>query len=74
MKKYQVLIARNETTIYTIEVDAISEYDAEKNAYKKWANGDYETEKVVYGEEDTHAIEEVINENKSNVFMPALSD
>jgi hypothetical protein len=60
MKTYQVQIARNETTVYTIEVTAASEYDAEKNAYKKWANGDYQSEKIVYGEEETHAIEEVV--------------
>ncbi len=58
MKNYIVQIARNETTIYSIEVMAASEYDAEKNAYKKFNNGDYEREKVVYGEEETHSIDE----------------
>ena len=59
MKSYIVRIARNETTIYEVEVNAKSEYDAEKNAYKKFANGDYVDSRVVYGEEDTHEIEEV---------------
>jgi len=61
MPKYQVQIARNETTVYTVEVEAASEYDAEKNAYKKFANGDYEDEDIVYGEEETHSIEELEN-------------
>jgi hypothetical protein len=63
MPKYQVQIARNETTVYTVEVEAASEYDAEKNAYKKFANGDYEDEDIVYGEEETHSIEELEIEN-----------
>jgi len=54
MKKYEVLIARNETTIYTIEVMAKSEDEAEKKAYVKFAKNDIEDEKVVYGEEETH--------------------
>ena len=56
MKNYIVYIARNETTLYGVEVTAQSEYDAEKNAYKKFSNGDYISEKVVYGEEETHEI------------------
>ena len=62
MKKYQVLIARNETTVYTIEVKARSEDEAEKKAYKKWAENDYKHSKVVYGEEETHEINEVNEE------------
>jgi hypothetical protein len=62
MKKYQVLIARNETTVYTIEVKARNEDEAEKKAYKKWAENDYEDEDVVYGEEETHEINEVSEE------------
>lgn len=59
MKSFRVYIARNETTLYEIEVTAANEYDAEKNAYKKFSNGDYESEKIVYGEENTHDIEEI---------------
>lgn len=59
MRKYIVRIARNETTVYEVEVTAKSEYDAEKNAYKKFAKGDYVSEEVVYGEEETHEIEEL---------------
>jgi hypothetical protein len=59
MKKYEVLIARNETTIYTIEVMAKSEDEAEKKAYVKFAKNDIEDEEVVYGEEETHEINEL---------------
>jgi len=63
MPKYEVLIARNETTIYTIEVNAKSEEEAEKKAYKKWAEGDYEDEEIVYGEEETYEINYLEEEN-----------
>lgn len=56
MDKYEVLIARNETTVYTIEVEATSEKDAEKKAYKQFAKGYWDDEDVVYGEEETHEI------------------
>lgn len=56
MDKYEVLIARNETTVYTIEVEANSEKDAEKKAYKQFAKGYWDDEDVVYGEEETHEI------------------
>lgn len=62
MKHYEVLIARNETTVYTVKVKARNEKDAEKKAYKKWADGDYEDEEVVFGEEETHEINEVDEE------------
>ena len=59
MKKYEVLIARNETTVYTIEVKARNEDEAEEKAYKRFGQNDYEKEKVVYGEEETHEINEI---------------
>jgi hypothetical protein len=59
MKKYEVLIARNETTVYTVEVMAKSEEEAEKKAYVKFGKNDYEDEDVVYGEEETHEINEL---------------
>ena len=59
MKKYEVLIARNETTMYTVEVMAKSEDEAEKKAYVKFAKNDIEDEKVVYGEEETYEINEL---------------
>jgi hypothetical protein len=62
MKKYEVLIARNETTIYTIEVKAKNEDEAEKKAYKKFGQNDYENSKVVYGEEETHEVNEIDEE------------
>ena len=36
------------TTIYEVEVKAKNEDDAEAKAYKKFAEGDYIDEKVVY--------------------------
>ena len=57
LKKYLVQIARNETTIYTVEAQGKNEEDAEANAYKKWADGDYISSKVVYGEEETYDIQ-----------------
>jgi hypothetical protein len=59
MKKYEVLIARNETTVYTVEVMAKSEEEAEKKAYVRFGRNDYEDEEVVYGEEETHEINEL---------------
>jgi hypothetical protein len=59
MKKYEVLIARNETTVYTVEVMAKSEEEAEKKAYVRFGKNDYEDEDVVYGEEETHEINEI---------------
>jgi len=56
MPKYEVLIARNETTVYTVEVDAKNEKDAETKAYKRFGKNDYEDSEVVYGEEETHEI------------------
>jgi hypothetical protein len=56
MPKYEVLIARNETTVYTVEVNAKNEKDAEKKAYKRFGKNDYEDSEVVYGEEETHEI------------------
>jgi hypothetical protein len=56
MSKYEVLIARNETTVYTVEVDANSEKDAEKKAYKRFGINDYDDSEVFYGEEETHEI------------------
>ena len=56
---YEVLIARNETTVYTVEVMAKSEEEAEKKAYVRFGRNDYEDEEVVYGEEETHEINEL---------------
>jgi len=53
---YEVLIARNETTVYTIEVEAKNEKDAEKLAYQRYGKGYWDDEDVVYGEEQTHEI------------------
>ncbi len=59
MNKYEVLIARNETTVYTIEVNAKDADEAEHKAYRKFANVDYKHSQVVYGEEETYQINEV---------------
>lgn len=58
--KYKVYIARNETTVYTIEVNARNEKEAENKAKKRYDKNDYDYSKVVYGEEEVHDIEEVV--------------
>ena len=59
MKKYQVAIARHETTVYYIDVVASDEETAEEFAYERFNENDYDDSKVVYGEEEVHSIEEV---------------
>jgi hypothetical protein len=59
MKTYQVQIARNETTVYTIEVQAPDEDQATEFAQSRFDEGDYDHEKVVYGEEEVHSVEEI---------------
>lgn len=59
MKKYEVLIARNETTVYTIEVNAKTEEEAEEKAYEKFCQNDYKNSKIVYGEEETYEINQI---------------
>ena len=56
MAKYEVLIARNETTIYTVHVIAKNETEAQTKAWKKYAVNDCVDESVVYGEEEIHEI------------------
>lgn len=59
MKKYQVAIARNETTVYYIEVEAEDEGQAEELACDRYNENDYDHSKVVYGEEEVNSIEEI---------------
>jgi hypothetical protein len=57
---YHVTIARNETTVYTYEVIADTEEDAEDKAYSMYAVGDEPIdEDIVYGEEEIHDITEI---------------
>lgn len=58
MKTYQVKIARNETTVYTIKVQAEDEDQAEEFAQSRYDEGDYDDEEIVYGEEEVHSVEE----------------
>jgi hypothetical protein len=54
--KYTVYIARTETTLYTLQVDAESETEAENLAHDRYDEGDYDKSEVVWGEEMTHEI------------------
>lgn len=56
MDKYEVSIARNETTIYIVRVSANSEKEAEELAWERYENGYWNYEEIVYGEEETHEI------------------
>ena len=53
---YEVRIARNETVVYTIKVNADNEKDAETKAWDKYNKGYWDDEDNVYGEEETHEI------------------
>jgi hypothetical protein len=57
--KYTISIARTETTLYFVEVDADTKTEAKTLAYDKYNDGDYNNSKVVWAEEMTHSIEEV---------------
>lgn len=59
MPKYNVQIARTETTVYYIEVEAEDEGQAEELACDRYNQNDYDQSKVVYGEEEVHSIEEI---------------
>jgi hypothetical protein len=60
MPKYRVAIARTETTVYYIDVDAENESDAEKIAFEEYyIEGDYVSKEVVWAEEDVHEIKEI---------------
>lgn len=56
MSKYEVLIARSETTIYTVRVNASNEQEAETKAYDRYAKGYWASEEVIEGDEETHEI------------------
>ena len=57
MSKYQVTIARNETTIYVYEVEADDEDEAEEVGYALYNQGEEPVdEDVVYGEEEVHSV------------------
>lgn len=59
MPKYRVAIARNETTVYYVDVEAEHEGIAEEIACDRYNKGDHDDENVVYAEEEVHSIEEV---------------
>jgi hypothetical protein len=63
MPKYRVAIARNETTVYYIDVEAEHEGLAEEIACDRFNKNDYDDEDVVYGEEEVHSIEELDDDN-----------
>jgi hypothetical protein len=58
--KYQVTIARNETTVYIYEVEAENEDEAEDKACDLyWLGEEPIDEDVVYGEEEVHSVAEI---------------
>lgn len=59
MKKYQIQIARTETTVYFVDVVASDADTAEELAYERFNENDYDDSKVVYGEENTHEVIEL---------------
>lgn len=59
MPKYEVLIARTETAIYTIGVEAANTDEAEESAYQKFAENDYIHKEIVFGMEETDDIFEI---------------
>ncbi len=62
--RYRVEIARNETTVYTYEVRADTEEEAEDKAYHMYAIGEEANdENVVYGEEEIHSLMEIGEED-----------
>jgi hypothetical protein len=64
MPKYRVAIARNETTVYYIDVEAEHEGIAEDIAFEEYyIEGDYVSKEVVWAEEEVHSVEEVDDEN-----------
>lgn len=56
MKKYQIQIARTETTVYFVDVVASDTDTAKELAYERFNENDYDDSKVVYGEEFTHEV------------------
>lgn len=54
-----VSIARTETTLYSIEVDADNQIEAEHLAHDRYDEGDYDKSEMVWGEEFTHEVEEI---------------
>ena len=60
MPKYRVAIARTETTVYYIDVEAEHEGLAEEIAFEEYyIEGDYVSKEVVWAEEDVHEIKEI---------------
>jgi hypothetical protein len=62
--KYRVQIARNETTVYTYEVRAKTEDEAEDKAYHMYGIGEEPiNEDVVYGDEFVHEVTQIEGKN-----------
>lgn len=60
MPKFNVQIARTETTVYYFEeIEAESEEQAEELAWERYEDQEHDDEDTVYGEEFMHNVEEL---------------
>jgi hypothetical protein len=60
MKKFNVAIARTETTVYYLDVEAEDEDIAEEIATDRYNEGDYDSKNVVWAEEEVHEMKEIV--------------
>jgi len=57
MNKYEVLIARTETTLYTYEIYADNKDNAEEIGMEMFGDGvEADYEKIVWGEDNVHEV------------------
>lgn len=60
MSKFNVQIARTETTVYYFEeIEANTESEAKELAWKLYEDQKWNDEDTVYGEENVHFVEEI---------------
>ncbi len=65
MTKFNVQIARTETTVYYFEeIEANTESEAEELAWKLYEDQEWDDEDTVYGEENVHYVEEAEYEDQ----------
>ncbi len=65
MTKFNVQIARTETTVYYFEeIEANTESEAEELAWKLYEDQEWDDEETVYGEENVHFVEEAEYEDQ----------
>ena len=59
MTKYRVGIARTETVVYYLDVEAEDEHIAEETATARYDEGEYDSKSTVFGEESVEFVDEV---------------